>query len=243
MMRIKLTILLILFGITLNSYSEEKIQKKSTISMGVDLASMYLWRGFDLGNGPAIQPWGEFSYKNFAFGSWGSYELTGTFKEVDLYAKYTHKDFSLLFTDLFFPGFEGLNQNYFNFKNQTTGHCAELGLSFNGSEKVPLSIYGGFILYGVAHDSGSVNTGKVNHSPYLEVKYLGTLNDCAYNIFAGFTPVKSTLYQTDGPAVFNFGLGAQKSVKVTPDFTFPVKLTLGSNPVIGKIYLAVIISL
>jgi hypothetical protein len=243
MLRIKLVVLIILSGISISCFAQESTQRKSNISVGADLASSYLWRGFELGNGPAIQPWGELSRNGFTLGAWGSYEFSGGFKEVDLYGKYTHKDFSLLFVDLFFPGYEGLNQAFFNFKNTTTGHSAELGLSFNGNENIPFSVYGGLILYGAATDPVTGDSTRVNHSPYFEVKYLGNLRDYTYNIFIGLTPFRSTLYMTDGFGVINLGVSAQKTVKVTENFSLPMKLTLATNPVLEKIYLTFTISL
>jgi hypothetical protein len=243
MFRIKLVVLIFLSAVTLVSVAQESTQRKSNIIAGADLASSYLWRGFELGNGPAVQPWGELSHKGFTLGAWGSYEFSGGFKEVDLYGKYTHKDFSLLFVDLFFPGYEGLNQNFFNFKNTTTGHSAELGLSFNGNENIPFSFYAGVILYGTAIDPKTGDSTIVNHSPYFEAKYLGSLGDYSYNFFIGLTPVQSTLYMTDGFGVINLGASAQKTVKVTENFSIPMKLTLATNPVLEKIYLTFIISL
>ncbi len=243
MLRVKLGILIILTSVTLSTVAQETTQKNYNLSLGADLASSYLWRGFELGKGPAIQPWGEYSYKGFTLGAWGSYEFTGGFKEVDLYGKYTHKDFSLLYVDLFFPGYEGLNQDFFNFNNTTTGHSAELGLSFNGNENIPFSVYGGIILYGVAVDPDPNDSTRVNHSPYIEVKYLGKAKDYSYNVFVGLTPFQSTLYDTDGFGIINLGVGAQKTVKVTENFSVPMKLTIATNPVIGKIYVNFIISL
>ncbi len=239
----KLVVLIFLAGMTLSTAAQETSQKNYKLSVGADLASSYLWRGFELGNGPAIQPWGEYSYKGFTLGAWSSYEFTGEFKEVDLYGKYTYKDFSLLYVDLFFPGYEGLNQDFFNFNNTTTGHSAELGLSFNGNENIPFSVYGGIMLYGVASDPDPNDSIRVNHSPYLEVKYLGNVKDYSYNVFVGLTPFQSTLYNTDGFGVINLGVSAQKTVKVTETFSVPMKLTIATNPVIGKIYVNFIISL
>jgi len=241
--RIIYSFLLLFSCFTLITYAQEKQTKNYNLSLGADLASKYLWRGIALGSGPAIQPWGEFSYKGLTLGTWGNYEFAGAFKEVDIYGKYTLSNFSLLFVDLFFPGYEGLNQNYFDLNNHTTGHCSELGLSFNGSEKIPFSVYGGMILYGSSIDSDPDNSASLNHSLYFEVKYLGTINDYSYNIFAGFTPMNSVLYQTNGFSVFNIGLAAQKTVKVTDSFSMPMKLTLATNPVLEKIYLTFIISL
>ncbi len=252
-MKTKFTALLFLASISLSSFAQDSKVSNFNLSVGADVASMYLWRGLPQGSGPAIQPWGEWSYKGFTLGAWGSYELSApfndlnktstSFKEVDLYAKYTYKDFSLLYVDLFFPDYVGLDQNYFNFKNATTGHAAELALSFNGSESIPFSVYGGIILYGTAIDPKVGDVTQLNNSTYFEINYLGKFKDYSYNVFAGFTPSESILYNTKEFSVFNLGVSAKKAIKVTDDFSLPIKLTLATNPVNEKIYMAAVISL
>jgi hypothetical protein len=243
MKHLKISFLLILAGISLKGIAQESKPTNCKLSAGADFATSYLWRGFELGNSPAVQPWGEFSYKGLALGAWGSYSFTGDNKEVDLYAKYTYKDFTLTFVDLFFPGLDGFDQNFYNFKQSSTGHCGELGLSFNGSEKIPFSVFGGVILYGTSSDPDPSDSTSMNYSTYFEVKYLGTLNNYDYEVFAGFSPTQSTFYQTDGFAFINVGATAKKSIKITDEFSLPLKLTLSTNPEIKKIYLSLLISI
>jgi hypothetical protein len=229
----------------LPTLAQETKPKNCNVAIGADLASMYLWRGMQQGSAPALQPWGEFSYKGLTLGTWGSYEFSGNFKEIDLYAKYTYKDFSLLFIDFFYPDDSLLDQNYYNFDTKTTGHASELGLSFNGNEKIPFSVYGGVFLYGTPIDNKVIDSATIemNYSSYFEINYLGKHNDYTYNVFMGFTPTESNLYQTTGFAVFNVGLSAKKTVKVTSDFSIPIKLTLATNPEAKKIFIAFILSI
>lgn len=219
--------------------AQEPGTEKSPVNIGADLSTAYIWRGIELGNGPAIQPWGELSLKGFAFGTWGSYEIAGNFNEIDLYARYTLKSFSVSFVDLFFPGYEGLDQNYFNFKNSTTGHCSEVGLSFNGNEKFPLSIYGGIIVYGRAIDTNPDDPESINHSAYVELKYTISKGDYTFNIFSGMCTGKSLLYGTTRAGVCNLGASSQKTIKITDTFSVPFKVALTSNPVMKKAYLTV----
>jgi hypothetical protein len=242
-MKTRFMTLIALAVLTLNSLAQDNKQSNFNLSVGTDLASMYFWRGSQLSAAPAIQPWAEWSYKGLTLGTWGSYELTGVSKEVDLYAKYTLKDFTLTYIDLFFPDNPALNQNFLNFNNKTTGHTAELGLSYNGSETIPFSVYGGVILYGTPCDPKVNDSTAINHSTYFEVSYLGKINDYSYTIFAGCTPTESFLYGTKKFSIFNAGLTAKKTVKVTTDFSFPVKLTLATNPISKKVFVAAIISL
>ena len=242
MNKITLTILTVFIGIALNSFAQETKPKNCTLAVGADFASMYLWRGIQMGNAPAVQPWGEFSYKGLTLGTWGSYDFTNSYNEVDMYVKYTYKTFTLMFTDLFTPGLEGLDQNYFNFFNDSSSHVSELGLSFNGSEKIPFSVSGGVLVYGLAFDHKVSDSTAFNYSSYFEINYLGKLNEYSYNVFIGFTPAESYFYATNDFSVINVGLSAKKAIKVTDDFAIPVKLTLAANPESKKIFMALLVS-
>jgi len=242
-MKTKCTLLLFFATLFATSFAQENKSSNFNLSAGADIASSYLWRGIEQGTGPAIQPWGEVGYKGFAIGAWGSHELIGEFKEFDFYAKYTLKNVTVLFTDFFYPGYEGLNQNFYNFKSKTTGHAAELSLSYNGSETIPFTVSGGVMLYGAAIDASPTDSTKSNYSTYFEVNYLGKFKDYSFNVFAGFTPTKSVLYQTSGFSVFNLGVSAKKAIKVTDSFSLPLKLTVATNPSSEKIFMALQISL
>ena len=238
------TKIMIICFLTLASFSSKAQDKNPVnISLGADIASSYLWRGLPQGSMPALQPWGECTYKGFTLGTWGSYELGGTFKEIDIYAKYTLNSFSLQFIDLFFPDYAGLNQDYFNYKNAETGHAAELALSFNGTSKIPFTVYGGMIVYGTAIDPKVSDATKLNKSAYFEVNYLGNVKDINYNIFAGLTPAESLLYGTTQFSIINVGITLKKTIKITEQFSLPLKLTLAANPESNKFYMAAVVSL
>lgn len=240
-MKTKLVFVSIFLVVSLLIRSQES--KQASISLGADIASTYLWRGIPQGTMPALQPWGEFSYKGFTVGAWGSYEISNTFKEVDIYAKYTLNSFSLQFMDFFFPDSPDLNPNYFNFKKGETSHAAELSLSFNGTEKIPFSVFAGMMIYGPAIDPVGENYSKLNNSTYFEVNYMGALNDIDYNVFLGFTPSSSKLYLSSGFSVINVGVSAKKELKLTDHFSLPIKLTLAANPEANKLYMAAVVSL
>lgn len=242
-MKIKLALLIFVFAAIWKLSAQEASPKEGTIAVGMDLGSSYVWRGFEFGSSPAFQPWGEYSYNGFAVGAWGSYEWNGSYKEIDLYAKYTAGNFTVSLTDLFFPGYVGLDQNFFNFKNKSTGHTAELGIAFNGTDKIPISLYGGMLLYGAPVDPKNGDTTQVNHSMYLEANYNGSFNDVNYHVFIGVSPTRSLFYQTNGFGVCNIGVMAQKSVSVTKDFALPVKCSLSANPLQKQVFMAFILSI
>ena len=239
----KITLYFLFTLLSLIGFSQETKKSKIQCNLGADLVSSYLWRGYPQGNAPAIQPWGELSYKGFTLGTWGSFEFSGNFKEIDVYAKYTYKWITIQFLDLFFPDYPGLDQNYFNFNNSTTGHASELGLSFNGTEKIPVSFFAGMMMYGTHIDHKVSDTSMFNRSLYFEINYLGQAKEFSYNIFAGITPTSSVLYGTKGFSAINLGVSAKKSIKITDSFSLPIKLTLAGNPVSKKLHIALTLSL
>jgi len=232
----------VLTGTSLSLFGQEENPKNCKLAAGADFASMYLWRGFELGNSPAVQPWAEFSYKNLTVGTWGSYDFTNSYKEVDVYAKYTYKAFTLMFIDLFTPSYEGLDKNFYNFTGDTSSHVSELGLTFNGTEKIPFSVSGGVLLYGLAWDYKLNDSTALNYSSYFEVNYLGSLGEYSYNVFAGFTPTESVFYDTEKFAFINVGVNIKKEIKVTDSFSLPVKLTVATNPESKKFFVAFLLS-
>ena len=62
-------------------------QKVEAQDFGADVASSYVWRGTQFGNGPHVQPWMSLGYGNLELGAWGSVPLTAgdSGAELDLY--------------------------------------------------------------------------------------------------------------------------------------------------------------
>ena len=86
------------------------------VSIGVDFASAYVFRGVTLNDGFVAQPWGEVSgfpidekYGSIAFGIWGNYDIDdlegqdSDMSEVDYYVVYTlpvtNLDISVSYTE------------------------------------------------------------------------------------------------------------------------------------------------
>lgn len=225
---------------TIASLSFAQDNSKFKLETGLDLANTYLWRGFEFGNGPVVQPWTQLTYQNATAGIWATTNFTGDSKEVDLYLKYTLHNFTLSFTDLFTVVNNGLNQNYFDFNNASTDHVSELGLSFNGSEKFPFLISGGILMYGQKTDPG---TEGMNHSVYGEVAYPGSFKEYTYSVFAGFVPFASSFYQTEKFSFINIGLNVGKTLQITNEFSIPINFTLSTSPERKSICFAVKCSL
>lgn len=243
---------------------EEKDEEGATLNFGADIFSRYVWRGYDFGNSPAIQPNISFSWKGLNIGAWGSYSFTkhsieindstvidaGNYSEMDFYVSYTYKWFTLMFFDYF--TMNGLNpndgNNYFDYRNTTTGHTFEGCLSFDGPDNFPLQFMASTLFYG--DDKNKDSTGaygygtKNNYSTYFELSYRINIRkiDLQLRPFIGGTPFGSSWYGPDA-GITNLGLTAKKSIPITPLYTLPVQTTLMANPQAQSIFLVFGVSL
>lgn len=241
--------------------AEESVKEKApTLNLGADIMSRYIWRGYDYGNSPAIQPNIYFSWRGLNIGAWGSYSFAGhtamlndtttvdmgNYTEMDLYISYTFKWFTIMAFDFYTanpldPNYTGLKEfQYYNFNNKTTGHALELSLAFEGPEAFPIKFFAGTLVYGndKAKDSTGeyANPDKQNFSTYLELAYPVTFKKIDLTFFAGGTPFGGSWYGPDA-GVINAGLTAKKEIPITSSYSLPVQVSLITNPAAQKIYL------
>lgn len=209
----------------------------SSLDIGVDIQSRYIWRGLQLGgNSPSAQPYIEFSTGSFSIGALGAYNLggTGTGNEADLYISYSVSEaFSITITDYFFPS-DGNAQGYFPYNK---GHVFEAMISFAGTEKFPIGVsvatnFGGAIKY---DDGGKEKTA---YSTYVELSYGTTVGDVEFGLFAGAVfGDDNSYYFTDGSGLINLGISVAKEVKLSDSFSLPINAALILNPDAENIYL------
>ncbi|MCF8370660.1 MAG: hypothetical protein K9H64_03490 [Bacteroidales bacterium] len=224
------------------------------VNIGVDLASRYIWRGVDYGRAPSIQPTLEFSFGKLQIGAWGAF-TTSQFnndksksfvQESDLYIKYDiSKAFSLTLTDYFFPDDALSNNSYYNFDKESTGHILEGTVSFNGTEKIPLSLMVATNFYG----ADAKNTdGDIFYSTYIELGHSTNWKETDLDFFIGGTPNKAdtdkkeTGFYADSPNVVNIGVTASKEIKVTDKYNIPVSASFITNPNTENVFLVFICS-
>ncbi|HOY31769.1 MAG TPA: hypothetical protein PKW80_07810 [Bacteroidales bacterium] len=240
--------------------TEKKCNMPFKLNVGADIMSRYVWRGLDYGGSPSIQPTLSFGLGDFEIGYWGAIALANNYVETDLYAKYTIKGFSVILTDYYIPALaSNVNDTRFSYcKNPdkidfdtTTGenlnkyscHSLEATLQYKGPEKFPVSILVGTFVYGndkspqdtVFTPGGSVQSIKYKNrfSTYIELGYPFTIKDFNFDIFVGATPF-SSVYSTPaydgGFAVVNTGITGYKSIKISENFSLPLKASLIFNP-------------
>lgn len=245
----KFSLLVFIISISFSAFSQED-EKEELINLGADLTSRYVWRGLQLG-GASVQPFMELSFKNFTFGTWGSYSFTGTqtSQEADLYLSYSFADmFSILISDYFLPDDLG-GYDYFDFDADNTGHIIEAALSFDGTETIPISLLLATNVYGA--DARKEN-GDMVFSTYVELGYATTIVNTDFSAFVGgalnapgeFAGVKVPGYygNTDA-AIINFGVSGSKSVEITDKFSLPINSSLIFNPDSKSVFLTFGISI
>ncbi len=221
---------------------QDSVDTKHPLSITLDLMSRYVWRGTDYGGSPSIQPGISYSLAGFTFGTWGAYTTNNPgVQEVDLFLSYSIKNmFSLTVTDYFFPD-EGSNYNYFEYGEIRTGHVLEGSLSFDGTDKLPLSIFVATNFYGA--DAQRLNADStsagIQYSTYAEAAYTFKY----FNVFMGFnltypdTERGEIGYYGTSIGVINLGLTASKKIRITDKFSLPVTASIITNPQAEKIYL------
>ncbi len=248
---------------------EETTTEESPWSVGGDFVSRYVWRGVNLGgSSPSIQPYLEYGFgtndHSFSIGAWGAYSLSGTQtgQEADLYLSYTVKDmFSLTVTDYFFPD-ETIGRNkYFNYnmdwdkinsgETKQTGHVVEAAISFNGTEKIPISIMFAMNIWGAdaqkyTEDAGiMVPEDGIVMSKYLELGYSTDVNGVSVDVFAGATLDKPEInkgepagfYGQEAMGFINLGFTLSKEIQISENFALPVFGSVITNPEAQNIFM------
>lgn len=231
---------------------------KIDFTISADLVSRYIWRGTDYGNSPAVQPTLAVEWNGFELGSWGSYgfssysmkvndsvtEEMGHFAEIDWYLSYKFKWFTLMVYDYF--TMNGMNpnsgNNYFDFKNSTTGHTLEGSLTFEGPDPWPVTCMVSTLFYGADKDQDSTGTyglgTKNNFSTYVELGYTYTVPKIEVELkpFIGASLKGSGWYGPD-PGIINVGLTASKEIPITRRYGLPVEASIIANPKAGSMFL------
>ncbi len=243
MKRIANLCLLLLFTVlstnTLKSQTTaetDSTKAKLTLNISSDFVSSYVWRGSEFGNSPAIQPTLSLTYKNLEIGGWGSVATNSTYKEIDLYAKYTYKKFAILFTDYYVPSSNGTstspNPDFLNYKDKTTAHSFEASLIFKGGDQFPLWILGGVFFYGNdkrwGYDASKDIAEDTYYSSYIEAGYTFTIQENSLDVLLGITPTSGAYGNKAG--VVNMGFAGSRKIKISESFELPVKASLLFNP-------------
>ena len=208
----------IVLGILSFTAATEQVQAQ--FSLGVDYNSRFVWRGFDFGNSPSIQPEITFTYGGLEVGAWAAYATNGNpaGSEIDFFASYTFEtgagDFSLSLTSYTFPDDP---VDYFS----SDAHFLELGLGYSTAltESWGLYLQGGMFVHN--DDDNSV---------YGEIGFEYEAADYTLALFTGFSPKESADYGNSKFAFINTGLTLGKELKITESFSLDLSSSIIANP-------------
>jgi hypothetical protein len=224
----------------------EKAKPESNVKLnvGADIMSRYIWRGTDYGHSPSIQPTLSLSAGGFEIGGWGAIATNSFYQEIDLYAKYTLKNFSLILTDYYIPSVTGVSSSpdssYFNYADEETAHSLEGSLLYKGGEKLPLWLQGSVFFYGNdkrwGYEAAKDTTNQTYFSTYIEAGYSLAIKENSADFFIGFTPWAGAYGNTLG--VVNLGVTGYRKIKITENFALPLKASLIFNPQSSNVYFA-----
>ncbi len=200
---------------------------QSVFDVSVDLYSRYVWRGFDFGNSPSVQPAFSFTKSGFTAGVWGAFATTGhtsnpPYSETDVYLSWSVPvktgSISLGVTDYFFPS--STPNDYFDYADN---HTFEANIGVTPAKSFPLSISGNINFAGSDKD----------YSAYFELDYPVSTATITF----GFIPWKSGYYGTNTFAVVNTGISDSKEIPLTGAFSLVLHGSVIVNPYTKNIFL------
>ena len=187
-------------------------QKVEAQDFGADVASSYVWRGTQFGNGPHVQPWMSLGYGNLELGAWGSVPLTagdgGT--ELDLYVSYDLGPLALTVTNYTFP----------NTSPASGGAYVDGEGLFEGD-------------YLEVSGSGSVGPIDltVGYFTELEALYIEAgFSIGVVDVAIGYAGEDDSNWYVSEAGLCNISVGGSKEVKITEDYSLPLFGSLVYNP-------------
>jgi hypothetical protein len=187
-------------------------QKVEAQDFGADVASSYVWRGTQFGNGPHVQPWMSLGYGNLELGAWGSVPLTagdgGT--ELDLYVSYDLGPLALTVTNYTFP----------NTSPASGGAYVDGEGLFEGD-------------YLEVSGSGSVGPIDltVGYFTELEALYIEAgFSIGVVDVAIGYAGEDDSDWYVSEAGLCNISVGGSKEVKITEDYSLPLFGSLVYNP-------------
>lgn len=228
-------IALVLMGVTTVSAQETEQVKKSPFSGSVELTTKYLWRGQEYGEAPTFFPTLNYSIGGFCVYATGAYTFDKSWREADLGLSYSFKGLTIGLVDYFYPTPVGMNDNYFNFKSDETGHLLEGCISYEPSF-APVSILISTFFYGADKNL----EGKQAWSSYAELGYHYDFKDNSVISVALGASLNKSLYNSfeTGFSIVNFAAKYQRELYSNDKISIPASVQFVVNPQKQKNYLA-----
>lgn len=205
-----------------------------------DIASNYMWRGFDQsyrgGNGtmldPSFQPGISFGYGKFYIELWGNASLLSNYKEFDIFLGFEHENLLVTLYDVYCGNFDTPF-----FDKRMTSHSLTATIDYTLFERLRLHWATTFLHPNDFLETGK-RAGKRAFSSYFEVAYTQPVKDL-FNIefTAGASPFTGPFwcYESDMETVAKGFNVTNLSIMFNREFemgyiTFPVQLGYIYNP-------------
>ena len=219
---------------------------------GFDLASNYMWRGFDQsyrgGNktmlDPSFQPGLSLGYGKFYIELWGNASLLSGYKEFDMFLGFEHEDLLITIYDVFCGVGQDFNKPFFSGEN----HSLTATIDYTFFDRLRLH-WATTFLHPDDFISEGKRAGKRAFSSYFEVAYTQPFGDVLdMEVAAGASPWTGPFwcptrvgneFDWDNPAKgFNV---TNLSLKLSHEFemdsvTLPVELNYVYNPLTNYHY-------
>ena len=203
-----------------------------------DIVSNYIWRGQDLGS-VSLQPTLGIGYKGLSLSAWSNVGLSDPAdgKELDLTLAYSVGGLNVGVTDYWTEAGGDPQGRYFKYNAHDTNHVFEANIGYDFG---PASVQW---FTNFAGNDGVNKDGERAYSSYMEVVVPFKLSAIEWTATAGAVPFATDYYGTNGFAVTNLSLRADKEIKVTDSFSIPIFGQVVANPCSQKAYLVLGITL
>ncbi|MDE5417802.1 hypothetical protein L3049_07255 [Labilibaculum sp. DW002] len=216
----------------------DELPSKTSVNTSIDLVSRHLWRGFNSGTAPTIEPTIELQTGRFTVGVWGSYALDESYQEVDFYVSYNTPLFQFSLYDFYCPNVDFENSDFFDFDSDKSVHFFDAVAKYKGCEKFPISIMTSVLFYG-EFDRDANNDQR--YSTYVELGYSNFIGGKKFAYALGFTPFDG-MYD-DKINLVNASITTYDEIKLSDSFSLPVRGGLTLNPVSERLFLTFAVTL
>lgn len=208
-------------------------RQQPPFSVGLEIATKYIWRGLDYGNAPSTVAVIKYEHKGFSVDVTGLYEMRGDYSEIDVAAHYTHRWLTLTLNEQYNPTAPGQKDHYFQFSNHRTGHYLEL-LATIQPEHLPLWLMVSNYFWGA---DKRPDTDRQAYSTYAELGFFHTFGQWGTASIAVGAATANSLYNN-----YEHGFGVVNvAAKYATSFRFgkfhlPVSASYVINPQRAKSY-------
>ena len=231
-MNLKKAIYLIGFILIVLGVKAQELPSKTKVNLSANVLTRHLWRGGISGTAPTIEPTLEIQTGKFTIGAWGAYAFDESYQEVDLYLSYNTPLFQFSLYDFYCPASDFSDSDFFDLDSEKSVHMFDAVAKYKGCAKFPVSLMGSVIFFG---ESDKDPEGDQRYSTYFELGYANKIGGKKFTYALGFTPFEG-MYD-DSFNVVNMNMTLHDEIKLSKNFTLPVRAGITLNPARERLYL------